>query len=124
MKLYRTMKVAPDGKPLVGQKRNMLGVRPTDPNNRNAKAVFDVPAVSDTDAVSPGKGMSTSLDPGKLRVDPGEAIFEIDTADFDPDLEPNPDNPPHCLIQPSVTMALSEFQQALQATRDLWKPVA
>jgi len=123
VKLYRTMKIAPDGKPLVGKKRNMLGVRPTDPTNRNAKAVFDVPAINDTDAVSPGKGLSTSLDPAILRVDPGEAIFVIDTADIDPELKPNPDNPPHCLLQPATTITLGELQHALEDTRDLWKPV-
>ena len=32
MKLYRVMKVDPaDGKPLVGSRGSMLGVRPTDP---------------------------------------------------------------------------------------------
>ena len=40
-----------DGKPLVGKKRNMLGVRPTDPNNKNPGAVFDVPAMNDTGAL-------------------------------------------------------------------------
>lgn len=123
MKLYRVMKLAPDGKPLVGKKRNMLGVRPTDPTNRNPKAVFDVPAVNDTDMVAPGKGLSTSLDPTNLRVNPGEAVFEIDTDDLGPDLEENPDNPPHYLIQPASTTTLGEFQQALADTRDLWKTV-
>ncbi len=123
MKLYRTMKVAPDGKPLVGKKRNMLGVRPTDPNNRNPKAVFDVPAVNDNDIVPLGKGLSTSLDPLILRVDPGEAMFEIESNDLDPALMQNPDNPPHCLIQPSSTLTLDDFQQALADTRDLWQRV-
>ena len=33
MKLYRVMKLALDGKPLIGIRRSMLGVRPFDPNS-------------------------------------------------------------------------------------------
>lgn len=102
MKLYRVMKVNPtDGKPLVGRKRNMLGVRPTDPNNTDPTRRFDVPAVADSDTISPGKGLSTSTS-ACLPVGKGEALFEIETNDLPPDLQPNPDNPPHHLIQPSA----------------------
>lgn len=123
MKLYRVMKVAGDGKPQVGTKRNMLGVRPRDPANTNPRRRPDVDAVNDTDTVLPGKGLSTSQAAAMFRIDRGEAIFEIDTNDLGPDLVENPDNPPHTLIQPAVAMTLGEFQQALAGTRDLWQPV-
>ena len=123
MKLYRVMKVDADGKPLVGTRRNMLGVRPTDPDNRDPRRRFDVPAVADADPVGPGSGLSTSEDRGQLRPGPGEAVFEIETADLAPGLKENPDNVPHYLLQPSATTTLGEFQQALADTRDLWKPV-
>ena len=54
MKLYRLMKMAPDGKPLVGSGAMMLGVRPTDPTAPNNR--FDVPAVAGSDVVRPGDG--------------------------------------------------------------------
>lgn len=123
MKLYRVMKVDADGKPLVGTKRNMLGVRPTDPTNTNPKRKPDVAAANDTDTVSPGEGLSTSQDRKHLRVDPGEAMFEIDSTALGPELVESPDNPPHTLIQPVAAMTLGEFQQTLADTRDLWQRV-
>jgi hypothetical protein len=123
VKLYRAMKVGPDGLPQIGTRRNMLGVRPTDPNNKDPRRRFDVSAINDTDTVSPGEGLSTSLDPGTIRASSGEAVFEIETDDVPPELAPNPDRPPHCLIEPSSSMTLREFQNALEETRDLWKQV-
>jgi len=117
------MKVGPDGKPLVGTRRSMLGVRPTDPNNADPKRRFDVVATNDADTVSPGEGLSTSLDPRSLRAGPGEKFFVLETNDLAPELVPNPDNPPHCLLQPSAPTTLGEYQQALEDTRDLWQPV-
>jgi hypothetical protein len=116
------MKVDADGKPLVGTRRNMLGVRPADPTSAT-KRKPDVAAVNDTDLVSPGEGLSTSSTPATFRVDRGEAIFEIETADVGPELVENPDNPPHTLLQPAAAMPLGEFQQTLADTRDLWKRV-
>jgi hypothetical protein len=117
------MKVDSDGKPLVGVRRNMLGVRPTDPNNTNRSRRFDVAATSDTETVFPGEGLSTSIDPKYLGTAKDEAAFEIDTDDLPPELAPNPDHPPHCLIEPSAAMTLGEFQRALEESRDIWKQV-
>jgi hypothetical protein len=117
------MKVAADGKPATGSRRNMLGVRPTDPNNTDPKRVFDVGAVNDSDVVSPGKGLSTSMIPGSLRVRAGEALFAVETAGLPGERTPNPDRPPHCLLEPTQPMTLAEFQQALAGTRDLWQRV-
>lgn len=123
MKLFRVMKVDADGKPMTGAKRNMLGVRPTDPANTDRNRVFDVPAVASTDPVGPGKGLSTAPDPSGIKPRVGEALFVIESDDLPPDLQPNQDKPNHCLIQPSQTMMLGEYQQALAETRDLWQQV-
>jgi hypothetical protein len=125
VKLYRLMKVAADGKPLVGTRRNMLGVRPTDPTNRDPKKVFDVRAVSDADLVFPGEGLSTSpdRDAQARRVGRREAVFEIDTTQLDAALAPKADRRNHCLIEPSRPMTLAEYQQALADTRELWARV-
>jgi hypothetical protein len=56
-------------------------------------------------------------------VNAGEALFEIESDDLNPDLEANPDHPPHCLLQPAAATTLGEFQQALADTRDLWQRV-
>jgi hypothetical protein len=119
VKLYRVMKVAADGKPEIGTRGSMLGVRPTDPNATNAHPVFDVTAVSGTDLVHPGEGLSTSPDPNSRQPRRGQAVFEIETDDLGPDLTPHHDKPGHCLLEPSRAMTLTEYQQALADTRDL-----
>jgi hypothetical protein len=123
VKLYRVMKVDADGKPRVGTKSYMLGVRPTDPNNTDHRRRFDVKAVNPTDLVAAGEGLSASLDPTALQVRSGEAMFEIDLADLGPALRENPDRPPHCLVEPAASMTLQDFQQALEDTRDSWTRV-
>lgn len=123
MKLYRVMKVDADGKPQVGTRSYMLGVRPTDPANTDPRRRFDVDAVTGSDTVLPGKGLSTSLDPATLRSRPGEALFVIESDDLGGGLRENPDNPPHCLIEPGRPMSLADFQQALADTHDLWQQV-
>lgn len=85
MKLYRVMKVDADGKPRVGTKGCMLGVRPTDPANTDPRRRFDVDAVTDTDLVSPGKGLSTATTPAILVVRGGEAPFVIESDDLPDD---------------------------------------
>jgi hypothetical protein len=124
VKLYRVMKVDADGRPRVGRKGYMLGVRPTDPNNTDPRRRFDVAAVNDADLVSPGEGLSTALDPTVLVVRSGEARFMIDTDDLGAfGLQENPDYPPHCLIEPVPPMPLRDFQQALADTCDSWEQV-
>lgn len=124
MKVYRVMKVGPGGKPLVGTRGSMLGVRPTDPNSADPKQVFDVAAVTDADAVRPGEGLSTSTDPNFRRPRRGEAVFTIETDDLaGTDVNPNQDSPTHVLLEPSASMPLGDFQQALKDTKELWEQV-
>lgn len=117
------MKVGADDKPVVGTRRNMLGVRPADPNNTDPKRLFDVGAATDSDTVSPGEGLSTSIVPTPQRVQTGEALFAVETDDLPAELAPNPDRPPHCLLESTRPMTLAEYQQALAGTRDLWQRV-
>ena len=90
MNLYRVMKVDADGKPLVGKRRNMFEVRPTDPTSRNPGRKFDVSAVNGGDPVRPGAKQGLSTSPARLFTDPGEAIWEIDAAYLLPDFVPIP----------------------------------
>ncbi|WP_149108670.1 Tse2 family ADP-ribosyltransferase toxin [Limnoglobus roseus] len=112
------MKVDPDGKPLVGTRGYMLGVRPQGHTGRP-----DVNAAVDSDLVKPGEGLSTSLLPEKLKIGKNEAMFAIETDALGPALEAAPDRSPHYLIQPRQDVTLAEFQQSLADTRDLWEPV-
>lgn len=125
MILFRPMKVDADGKPKVGTRSYMLGVRPTDPNNTDPKRGSDVAASADTDIVQPGEGLSTSMKPDAKRVGKGEALFRIDTDLISDSLAVNPDRPPHCLLEVPAggTVTLAEFQERLAATRDLWERV-
>lgn len=123
MKLYRVMKIdSADGRPLVGTRRNMLGVRPTDPANTNPGRRFDVSAVADSDMVVPGtrEGLSVSTDPAELFPVKGEAIWEIDEADLLPVLIPQPDRPPHHVLEPGRAVTFAGYQLTLVATRPLW----
>lgn len=121
MKLDRVMKADPtDGKPVVGVRRNMLGVRPTDPLNTHPGRRFDVDAVAGPDLVYPGEGLSTESVPGRLTVGRGEALFEIESDDLTAGLAVVPDRPPHHLIGPFRPMPLDDFQAELAGTRDLW----
>src|SRR5262245_311820 len=100
------MKFDQNGKPKVGQKGYMLGVRPTDPHNTDPRRRYDVAAVNDAQLVQAGEGLSASVDPSVLKVRKGEALFEIDSADLSPFLHDNLDHPPHCFIEPVVPLPL------------------
>ena len=120
MKLYRVMKVDTDGQPRVGTRRNMLGVRPFDPANKDPRRKFDVDAVNGSDSVLPGtkKGLSVSSTPARLIANNDEAVWEIDDTELPPELVPVRDRPPHHILEPRRPMTLDEYQDALIATRD------
>lgn len=134
MKLYRTMKIDPtDRKPLVGIRRDMLGVRPFDPNNKDPRRVFDVDAVLGTDPVEPGtkKGLSLFLTAAECRTGTDVGVWEIDsddlvTAGFSPVFDPPPNNPKstHHVLEPSRRVTLDAYQDMLIDTRDKWVRVA
>lgn len=126
MKLYRAMIADADGLPMIGRSARKLGVRTVDraPNN-------DVVAVSPTDIVRPGKGMSVAPhDPINLaenrrppQVNGGtgsDPVWELDVDDLGSDLNFNQDTATHGLIEPASPMAFAEYERALETTRAKW----
>lgn len=126
MRLYRSMREAPDGHPVVGPGGRLLGVRPgSDPTP-------DVPAVHLSDTVLPGQGgMSVAPDsprdlprhrrPAALGGTGRDPVWYIETADLGPDLEFRQDRPGHGLIEVKHPLTLQEFQDALAGTRPRWQ---
>jgi hypothetical protein len=126
MRLYRSMKEAPDGSPIVGPSGRLLGVRPgSDPTP-------DVLAVDPADPMPPGQGgMSVTPDdpmhlqrhrrPARLGGLGRDPVWYIETEDLGPDLEFRQDRPGHGLIEPKRLVTLKGFQDALAATRGSWK---
>src|SRR5438552_602992 len=111
MRLYRSMREAPDGLPEVGPSGRLLGVRPG-----NATTP-DVLAVAASDLVQPGQGgMSVALnDPMSLQkhrrpVSLGgigrDPVWYIEAKDLSADLNFRQDSISHGLIEPSHAMPL------------------
>ncbi len=123
MKLYRLMKKARDGLPVVGIKFGMLGVRPK--NSLKPKNRFDVPAILPFDLVRLGDGgLSVNVDPDELKPPDEEfVLWVIDSEHLEFGLEAIPANPPHYIIGVTVEMTLVDFQQCLTATRNHWQLV-
>lgn len=123
MKIYRLMKVAQDGMPVVGDRFGQLGVRPKDQLKPNKR--FDVSATLPTDTVIPGGGgMSVNADPTLLQSNEKELVlWEIDDSELGPELRLQPAGPPHYHIETASLSALAQFQVALAATRPNWKRV-
>jgi len=124
--IYRAMIVDPtDGKPMVGIRRGMLGVRPTDPTNTIRGRQFDVPAVVGSDSVSPGRcqGLSANLAYSNIQAGPKDEIWQLEIAilaRFELIAEIDPTDSDHIVIAPVAVTTLEVFQNALQFTRDFW----
>lgn len=129
MLIYRTMEVAADGRPVVGDLSNQLGVRPSDPTNPTRHG--DVTAAAPTDLVAPTEGLSAAPDgPNNLYPflrkkgqKPGYAVWELDTDYLPTGLQFVPDSPTHGVLAPAVPTPLAAFQHLLATTRPLWRPV-
>jgi hypothetical protein len=126
MRLYRSMKEAPDGYPAVAPSGRLLGVRPG--NNPTP----DVLAVDPTDPMPPGQGgVSVAPDdplhlqrhrrPASLGGTGRDPAWYIETGDLGPELEYRQDRPGHGLIEPKHLLTLQEFQDALAGTRCRWQ---
>jgi hypothetical protein len=126
-KLYRSMKDDGSGKPEVSPTARRLGVRP---------GGGDVAAVLPSDLVNPGQGgMSVSPDtplnlavfrrPAQFQGTGKDPVWEIDSAAlllFDLSYRVDPKNPKHGHIEPTVPMALDDYQRRLAATQSKWRP--
>jgi hypothetical protein len=126
VKIYRAMTPDNDGLPRVGRSARQLGVRPLDQLPHN-----DVSAAAPDDLVNPGEGMSAApQDPANLprnrrppQVNGGtgkDPVWEIDTDDLGPYLRYMQDKRTHGVVGPKQPMTLTEFEQALAATRARW----
>jgi hypothetical protein len=130
--VYRSM-IAENGKPVIGNNRDMLGVR----EGRN----IDIP-VRDNGTVDPGTGgLSVAPDwrrqpphtiPRRLRPLASKArgnnrlsCFRLGTVEFgnteiNESLVLRPSSADHGTIEPKETVQIAEFQIALARTRDSW----
>lgn len=118
MKLSRKFFLAADGKPVVGTRFGMLGVRPFDPTRPGRRN--DVNATRGADPVRPGEGRSVYTDPAGIRVQAPDLILcAVEAADLPPELADVDAGDPHRHIEPAFEMSLDEFQAALGRTRDL-----
>ena len=130
MRVLRGMRAAPDGLPLAGPSARTLGARPGSPPEG------DIPIIGGM--VYPGTGgMSVSPPPAKnlprFRRPPehgGTArnikLYELDTDGLPDELRarPDPKDPQrHAFIEPMRQMSFEEYEQALEETRGLWRPV-
>jgi hypothetical protein len=121
VKLYRKFFQAADGKPVVGARSGMLGVRPADPSRPSRQG--DVRAPRGSDLVRPGEGgLSVYSDPAAIRIQAPDLILcVIESADLPPELaDVGAAGDPHRHIEPAAEMTLDEFQAALGRSRGLW----
>lgn len=129
--LFRSMRLSPDGLPELGPTARTLGVRTDlDPSRLH----FDVRVDPITGTVNPGTGgLSVAPDaarnlpyhrlPADLGGGGNDPVFAIERGDLGPNLRyrPDPRRPTrHGFIEPSATMTIEQFQDALGNTRDRW----
>lgn len=121
MRLYRSMKAAPDGLPEVGAFARALGVRPG----------VDFAATAPGDVTGPGDGgLSVAPDDpfhlDRVRRPPAfggtgkDPVWYIEVGDLGPGLVVRPDSPTHALVEPAGPISADDFQRRLAATRDRW----
>jgi hypothetical protein len=128
MKLYRRMRADTDGKPLVGDRFGMLGVRP---KGRAGRSDVDAAAPTDVVRASARKGKSVNADVSNVPRPAGDefVLWVLDVPDDDPatvlgtQLVADPDRPPHHVIRPSRDISLDAYQRALADTRAHWQLV-
>ena len=126
VRLYRSMKEDGQGFPVVAPNARSLGVRPGK----------DVAAILAGDLVQPLQGgLSVSTDdpmnlpyyrrPPVLRGTGQDPVWEIESNQLGPDLDyrPDPAGAGHGFIEPARGLTLDEYQQALSATKPMWKKV-
>lgn len=126
MNLFRSMKEDSDGLPTIGSSGRSLGVRLGDTSTP------DVLAVEFDDVILPNQGgMSVAPDnplhllrhrrPQNLGGSGVDPVWSLESDELGSDLQFRQDRLTHGLIEPSRAMTLSEYQNALSATRPTWK---
>ena len=120
------MKEDSDGLPTIGSSGRSLGVRLGD------TATPDVLAIEPNDMIFPNQGgMSVAPDnsrhllrhrrPQSLGGSGLDPVWCLESDELGSDLQFRQDNPTHGVIEPLRAMTLSEYQNALSATRPAWK---
>ncbi len=120
VKLYRKMFAADDGRPLVGDGRNMLGLRPFDP--KWPRQAADTTAVAAGDPVVPPQGLSVFTSPDVIPPRVEGVMWVIATDDLPATMTfvQAGRNPAHYHITPRKQVSLDVCQQWLADTRELW----
>jgi hypothetical protein len=124
--IYRAMTVDEDGAPRLDASARTLGARP----------MIDVPGDASEGVETGTGGMSASSDtpenlpshrrPASFGGSGADDVFAIGTLDLGSDLtwRPDPDGPlGHGFVEPVRRMAFSDYQDALWATRAMWRRV-
>ncbi len=120
MKLYRMMKLAPGGRPEVGDSFGRLGVRPS--TKLNCKTT-DI-TVDATGMVGFGTdGMSTFDHPNAPDSRHVDWVIESDRIEGHLCVVPSPTTAGRYHIVPARSMTLVEYQFWLAETRDFWEQV-
>jgi hypothetical protein len=145
-RLYYRGMTEENGKPKIGPKARLLGVRPgTDidvkqvPKDWLDEQGYLLPETerksseeSVTVAIRNTKGMSVSLSieglppfhkPRKFGGTGKDPLWQIDASKIVGDIEAVQDNPTHVSILPSATMLLEKYEAALAQTQNEWEKV-
>lgn len=147
MRILRGMHWDQDGLPKIGSAGSRLGARPEypeediDPEDRikpGDRIVLDI-KVSAGGLVQPETGGMSAFLPPVDNIpshrrppkhadgdDPKYEVYELETDNLPDELRCRavPHNPTrHVFVEPAREMTFEEYQQALHATRDMWRPV-
>lgn len=120
--VFRAMRAADDGMPLLGETSRCLGARHVDiPSDATGKVAGGLGGMS----VSPNTPAHIAEDrrPRELGGRGKDPAWALDLRLLDSRLRyrPDPDHPKrHGFIEPSRTMSFEEFQEVLAATRPHW----
>jgi hypothetical protein len=146
VRVLRGMRPARDGLPRVGNSGSKLGARPDYAENdihpedriRSGDSIRLDIRVSADGLVQPNTGgISVALPPASNLPphrrppkhegdDPSYEVYELETNDLPDELRArvDPRGPTrHVFIEPAWEMSFEEYQQALHATRSLWRLV-
>jgi hypothetical protein len=124
--LFRVMRPAEDGKPLVGDEPSLLGVRCDHPSGRNdVKRGKNGLIFPGTGGLSVNPDDYTRIYPTILDMaldeEEEEQVWCLQLEDLSHELAYREPRAGKGLIEPSRPMTLERFQRALADTRDAWR---
>lgn len=133
MKVLRAMTMGDDGRPEVAEggknPARTLGVRTGDwRRDIDVDRSGMVHPLTGGMSVNPPppENMAEHRRPSEYGGIGKDPIWELETGALPPELtyRPDPDEPPgtHGFIEPSASMGLVDYEEALRSTRGLWRP--